>query len=83
MRHFNRLVIRGLGLDKKPELEPLYFGNYRKLVYLAQTVDADLQTRARAAAQRLGLEFEYHYCGNGELGRSLVSFNRQVMAELS
>ena len=27
-RNFDRLVIRGLGLDRHPELLPLYFGNY-------------------------------------------------------
>ncbi|HEY6335893.1 MAG TPA: DUF1638 domain-containing protein, partial [Alphaproteobacteria bacterium] len=33
-RHFERLVIQGLGIDRYPELLPLYFGNYRRLVYL-------------------------------------------------
>jgi hypothetical protein len=32
LRHFERLVIHGLGLDAHPELFPIYFGNYRKLV---------------------------------------------------
>jgi len=36
LRHFERLVIRGLGLDRHPELFATYFGNYRKLQYLAQ-----------------------------------------------
>ncbi len=76
VRHFDRLVIRGLGLDKKPELEPLYFGHYRKLVYLAQTADSLLKERAQAAAHRLGLVYEYHYCGNGEMSRALVEFSR-------
>jgi len=79
VRHFDRLVIRGLGLDRKPELEPLYFGHYRRLLYLAQTVDPVLQRQAKAAAQRLGLEFEYHYSGNGDLGRALQSFNRNLV----
>ena len=39
-RNFDRLVIRGLGLDRHPELLPAYFGNYHRLVYLAQTDDA-------------------------------------------
>ncbi len=78
VRHFDRLVIRGLGLDKKPELEPLYFGNYRKLLYLAQTIDPDLKIRAEAAAKRLGLEFDYHYTGCGNLGEALRDFNRRL-----
>jgi hypothetical protein len=83
VRHFDRLVIRGLGLDRKPELEPLVFGHYRKLLYLAQSEDPELQQRAQAAAQRLGLSYAYHYTGSGELGRSLHRFNRQLSVGLS
>src|SRR3546814_10631124 len=57
VRHFDRLVIPGLGIDRHPELLPLYFGNYKKLVYLAQTADAALDAGAAAAAERLGLPF--------------------------
>ena len=67
VRQFDTLVIRGLGLDRHPELLPLYFGNYRKLVHLAQTDDAALQAKARNAAQRLGLDYEYRFTGYGEL----------------
>lgn len=66
-RHFERLMIEGLGLDKHPELRDDYFGNYRKLVYLAQTEDADLTRRAIAAAERIGLAFERRSTGYGEL----------------
>lgn len=81
VRHFDRLVIRGLGLDKKPELEPLYFGNYRKLLYIAQTTDLNLQARAKAAAKRLGLEYDYHYTGSGDLGDALQNFNQQIFVD--
>ena len=54
-RHFDRLVVRGLGLDRHPELLPVYFGAYRRVVYLAQTDDPRLLAAARAAAARLGL----------------------------
>jgi hypothetical protein len=66
-RHFDRLMIEGLGLDKHPELRDDYFGNYRRLVYLAQTEDADLTARAAAAAKKIGLEFERRMTGYGEL----------------
>jgi hypothetical protein len=66
-RHFDRLMIEGLGLDKHPELRDDYFGNYRKLVYLAQTDDADLTARAAAAAKKIGLAFERRLTGYGEL----------------
>ena len=68
-RQFDTLVIEGLGLDRHPELLDMYFGNYRRLVYLAQTEDAELQAQARAAADRLGLAYEYRFTGLGELAR--------------
>ena len=67
-RHFDRLIIEGLGLDRHPELLPDYFGNYTALVYLAQTEDEDLQRRAEAAAGKLGLAYRYRFTGYGELG---------------
>jgi hypothetical protein len=71
-RHFESLVIVGLGLDRHPELLPVYFGNYRRLVYLAQTDDPDLTARARRAATRLGLAFEHRATGLGELETRLA-----------
>ena len=73
-RHFDALVIRGLGLDRHPELLPDYFGNYRRLLYLAQTDDDDLRARARAAAGRLGLAYEERRTGYGDLVPSLTRF---------
>ena len=72
-RQFETLIIAGLGLDRHPELAPLYFGNYRRLVYLAQSDDPDLTARAEAAAARLGLVFEYRRTGFGGLGRSILT----------
>ncbi|MFK8019347.1 MAG: DUF1638 domain-containing protein [Pseudomonadales bacterium] len=72
-RHFDRLMIRGLKIDKHPELEEMYFANYRRLVYLAQTDDQDLQKQAQAAADRLKLEYVYQRTGYGELQTSLES----------
>ena len=66
-RHFDTLIIKGMGLDRFPELMQAYFGNYRRLVYLAQTEDAALQEKARAAAAKLGLDYEYRFTGYGEL----------------
>jgi hypothetical protein len=73
LRHFERLVIRGLGIDRHPELFSVYFGNYRKLVYLAQAPDATSQEQAQAVAKRMGLQFEYRQTGYGTLGTTLVS----------
>ena len=67
LRHFDRLVWKGLGIDRHPELLPLYFGNYRKLIYLAQTEAPELRAKAKAAAERLGLAYEYRFTGYGDL----------------
>ena len=73
-RNFERLVIRGLGIDRHPELEPMYFANYRRLVYLSQTEDPELLAQARAAAARLSLAFEHRHVGLGELAPSIRAF---------
>lgn len=66
-RHFDTLLVRPLGLDRHPELRDLYFGNYEKVVYLAQTDDDDLTEKARKAAEALGLAFERRMTGFGAL----------------
>lgn len=71
LRHFDRLIISGLGIDKHPQLMPVYFGNYKRLVYLAQMPDADAEERGQQAAQRLGLQYEYRVTGYGGLADSL------------
>jgi hypothetical protein len=71
LRHFERLVIRGLGLDRHPELFPAYFGNYRKLVYLAQSPLPEAESLAGAIAVRMGLAFEYRATGYGSLETSM------------
>lgn len=76
VRSFDNLVIRGLGIDRHPELLPMYFGNYRRLVYLAQQDDAALTARAEAAAARLGLAFERRLVGLGELAPAIAAFSR-------
>ncbi len=70
-RQFEAFVIRPLGLDRHPELRDSYFGSYRKLVYLAQSRDRELDRRARAAARRLGLGYERRQTGYGDLERAL------------
>jgi hypothetical protein len=72
-RHFDKLIWEGLGLDRHPELLPLYFGNYKKIVFLAQTRNEELAKKAMAAAKRLGLDYEYRFTGYGELERDLLA----------
>lgn len=71
LRHFDRLIISGLGLDRHPQLMPVYFGNYKKLTYLAQVPDAQSIEAGRKAAERLNLTYEFLETGYGELGSSL------------
>jgi hypothetical protein len=74
LRHFDRLVIEALGIDRHPELQQVYFGNYRRLVYLAQAPKPDAEAAARAIAERLGLELVIRQTGYGGLGSSLAAF---------
>jgi hypothetical protein len=75
-RHFDRLVIRGLGLDRFPDLRNDYFRRYKRLVYLAQSEDPGLTARAEAAAARLGLAFERRYTGLGGVVASVATARR-------
>jgi Protein of unknown function (DUF1638) len=79
-RHFDALVIRGLGLDRHPELRDAYFGHYERVVYLSQAPTADLLARAEAAAERLGLAFEHRPVGYGDLATGIAALKLQVMA---
>ncbi|CDZ50202.1 DUF1638 domain-containing protein [Neorhizobium galegae] len=72
-RQFEAFVIEPLGLDRHPQLKDMYFGNYRKLVYLSQEEDKVLQEKARLAADYLGLEYEYRFTGYGDLTQALRS----------
>ena len=67
VQHFGRLVISGLGLDRQPQLMPLYFGNYKRVVYLAQTKSAELRALAQSHAELLGLEYLYRFTGDHPL----------------
>ncbi len=66
-RHFDTFLKRPLGLDRHPELRDAYFGNYERALYLAQTDDPDLDEKARAAADYLGLRYERVFTGYGDL----------------
>ena len=78
-QHFQRLVIEVLGIDRHPELKDMYFGNYTRLVYLAQTESNELTEQARAAADELGLRFERIFTGMGEMVPALDAAMQEVM----
>ena len=78
-QHFQRLVIEILGIDRYPELLETYFGNYTRLVYLAQTDSDELTAQARAAADQLGLRFERLYTGMGEMVPALDAAMQEAL----
>jgi hypothetical protein len=79
-RHFETLVVRSLGIDRHPELITVYFGSYRRLVFLAQADDPDLVARARQAAGLLGVPFVHRRTGLGEVGAHVAAFARAAGA---
>jgi hypothetical protein len=74
VRNFDSFVGRPLGLDRYPELIGDILGNYRRVVYLAQTDDPALYERAEECAASLGLAFECRRTGYGRLAPSLSTF---------
>ena len=75
-RQFESFVIEPLKLEQHPELKDMVFGNYTKIVYLAQTEDAELQKKAKWAADYLGLDYEYRFTGYGDLTQAIVDAAR-------
>jgi len=67
VRHFDRLIVQGLGLDRHPQLRDVYFGHYTRVLHIAQVDDPSLAARAERAAERLGLAFERRLAGYGAL----------------
>ena len=77
-RQFDAFVWSPLGLDKHPELIDAYFGNYTKLVYLAQTNDEVLKKKAAECARKLNLEFEYKLTGYGDLKNTFIKWQEAI-----
>jgi hypothetical protein len=71
-RQFDAFFIKPLGLDRHPELIKDFFGNYEKVVYLAQTDDPALDKVAQDAARMLGLAYEKRRTGYGDLEPELA-----------
>ncbi len=73
LRSFEALVIKGLGLDRYPELKETYFKHYTRLVYLVQEEDPALYEKARWAADYLGLALEIRPVHYGALESRLLA----------
>jgi hypothetical protein len=72
VRNFDRAVIRGLGLDRDPDLKPMLFGNYEAVLYLRQVPLARLGAKAQEIANYLELPLEIVDAGLGELETRLA-----------
>ena len=72
VRYFDRLIMQGLGISRHPELLEAYFGNYTRVIHLAQTDDDRLARAAQQAAARLGLRCERIFTGIDGLERHIV-----------
>lgn len=66
-RHFDSFFMKPLALDRHPELIKDFFGNYEKVVYLAQTDNEEFDKVAENAARLLGLSYERRFTGYGDL----------------
>ena len=75
VKHFERIIMDGLGIDTHPELRDMYFGNYTKMIYLAQTDDPVLDEKAQAAARRLSLSYERVATTYGDLEPAVVAIS--------
>ena len=71
VEHFDRIMIKGLKLDRHPELRDQYFAHYTRVIYLSQRQDTELEAKAKVAAEFLGLEFRHLHTGYGDLDSSL------------
>jgi hypothetical protein len=70
-RTFEHTVLRELGLDRHPELRDDYFGNYTRVMWLAQRPTLGTKLAAERAAAALGLPLETREVGDAGLERAL------------
>ncbi|MCP4358311.1 MAG: DUF1638 domain-containing protein [Chloroflexi bacterium] len=76
VRGFNGTIMKGLGLDRFPELKIEYFRNYTRLVYLVQNEEPEMVNKAREIADYLELPLDVRATGYGKLEERLA----QMMA---
>jgi len=58
-------------MDRYPNLKDMYFEHYKRLIYMSQEPTDELISEAQEAAEYLGLTFEHHHVGYGDLGSAM------------
>ncbi len=78
VKYFDLLCVPGLRLDSDPLGSRKHsVEGYKRLVYLAQIEDKELQLKAIDIADKLELEYVYDYTGLGSIETFLHDFSRQ------
>lgn len=77
--HFDRLILDAMGIRKHPELRDMYFGNYTRMLYLAQTENKERLAQAQSAADSINLPLDVHYTGLQPLQHALEGI--RIVAE--
>ncbi len=77
VRGFRGTILKGLGLDRFPQLKDDYFRNYKRIVFMVQNGNDELVTQAEKAAEYLGLPLEIRHTGYGLLEERLVAMMNQ------
>ena len=74
--HWDRAVIRGLGLDRFPWLKETYFGSLTRVLFVRQHPDPERESRAREIAGWMDRPIEIHDLGTEPLERLLTPLMR-------
>ena len=78
-QYFEKFVWEALGLNRRDDMVDFVFGNYRKLIYIAQTKNTALESKAQEIAKRLKLDYEYQFTGYGDMSKSMESIPVRVL----
>ena len=83
-KYFEKFVWEALGLNRRDDMVDFVFGNYRKVIYIAQTKNTELEIKAREIAKRLKLDYEYRFTGYGDMEKRMSDLKIKVaLPELS